>query len=220
MNESPPLNAVIIDAEGEHKATVIWLHGLGADGHDFAPITTELQLPASLGVRFVLPHAPKRPVTINGGFVMRAWYDIASKELETEPDLIGIEASRESVLNLIRDEAKRGISPPKIILAGFSQGGVIALETATQHEELLGGVIALSCYAAFPKTYSPSKTRLPIFMAHGTDDNIVPISLGRLGKTVLEGLDFALDWHEYPMPHSVCGQEITDLRKWLLERLS
>lgn len=213
------LPAIIIEPEGRHRATLLWLHGLGADGHDFAPLATELRLPESLGVRFILPHAPHRPVTINGGYVMRAWYDIAHTDIGRSPDLDGLAASRRAVERLIDRELASGIAPERIVVAGFSQGGVIALETMTQHQDQLGGAIALSCYLACP-TDLPAATRAaPVFLAHGTEDPVVPYTLGLAARDALNDQGYAVEWHAYRMPHSVCVEEIADIRRWLLERL-
>jgi len=211
--------AIIIEPQGPHRASIIWLHGLGADGHDFAPITTELQLPASLGVRFILPHAPHRPVTINGGYVMRAWYDIAHTDIGRTPDLGGIETSRSSVKQLIQQERDAGIPAERIIVAGFSQGGVIAIETVTHHQDTLGGAIALSCYLARTDDLPLASHPIPVFLAHGTEDTIVPHRLGLAARDALEKQGYAVEWHDYRMPHSVCQQEIIDIRRWLLEQL-
>lgn len=213
------LPAIIIEPEGRHQATLIWLHGLGADGHDFAPLATELRLPDSLGVRFILPHAPHRPVTVNGGYVMRAWYDIAHTDIGRTPDLDGVAASRRAVERLIEGELASGIAPERIILAGFSQGGVIALETMAQHPELLGGAIALSGYLASARNLPAAAWPLPVFLAHGTADPVVPYSLGLAARDALTAQGYAVEWHAYHMPHSVCLEEIADIRRWLLERL-
>lgn len=218
--DAAELPAIIIEPKGRHRATVLWLHGLGADGHDFAPLAAELGLPESLGVRFILPHAPHRPVTINGGYVMRAWYDIAHTDIGRTPDLEGVAASRQAVVRLIERELACGIAPERIILAGFSQGGVIALETMLQHPNQLGGVIALSCYLASATSLPTASRPMPVFLAHGTADNIVPYSLGLAARDALTGRGYNVEWHAYPMPHSVCLEEIADIRRWLLERVS
>jgi phospholipase/carboxylesterase len=217
--QDTPLPAVVIEPIGAHRATIIWLHGLGADGHDFEPIAGELQLPEALGVRFILPHAPHRPVTLNGGYVMRAWYDIASADINRTPDENGIQASRQAVEQFIDSEIAQGIKPERVILAGFSQGGVIALETATHQQSKVGGVIALSCYTAFPQRIPPARRPLPIFMGHGAQDAIVPLALGLAARNGLESRGYTVEWRDYPMPHSVCWEEIADIRRWLLERL-
>jgi phospholipase/carboxylesterase len=211
--------AIIIEPNSPHRASIIWLHGLGADGHDFAPITTELQLPDSLGVRFILPHAPHRPVTINGGYVMRAWYDITHTDIGRTSDLGGIEESRQTVADLIDRELAAGIPPKRIIIAGFSQGGVIAIETVTHHQDILGGAIALSCYLARNVNLTAATRPIPVFLAHGTEDTIVPHGLGLAARDALEKQGYAVEWHAYRMPHSVCQQEIMDIRRWLLAQL-
>lgn len=214
------LPAVEIEPNGPHRATIIWLHGLGADGHDFEPVAAELNLPDSFGVRFVLPHAPQRPVTINGGYVMRAWYDIAAPNLSLVPDESGIRASQQAVAQWLEREIASGIAPERIILAGFSQGGVIALETAAWHQDKVGGVIALSTYAALPDSLPEAARPLPVFMGHGTQDPVVPHTLGLASRSVLEAKGYAVEWRSYPMPHSVCWDEILDIREWLVQRLS
>ncbi|MFO1418662.1 MAG: alpha/beta hydrolase [Methylotetracoccus sp.] len=213
------LPCIEIDPPTTPKTSIIWLHGLGADGHDFEPIAAELRLPPALAVRFVFPHAPQRPVTINGGYVMRAWYDIAAPDLGQGVDLAGVEASRRAVERLVDDERAAGREASHIILAGFSQGGVIALETAAHYSDQLGGVIALSTYLAAPAQFPPARGAMPVFMAHGTQDPIVPYGMAQRGSATLDDKGYAVEWHDYPMPHSVCGQEIADLRAWLLRRL-
>ncbi len=214
------LPAVIIEPSGPHRSTIIWLHGLGADGHDFEPVATELRLPESLGVRFVLPHAPRCAVTINGGYLMPAWYDIATPDLSLAPDEAGICASRGAVMQLVEREIAAGIAPERIILAGFSQGSVIALETAVWHQDRVGGAICLSGYVASPQSLPSAIRAFPLFLAHGTQDTVVPYALGLAARRTLEAKGYAVDWHSYPMPHSVSWEEITDIRKWLLQRLS
>lgn len=214
------LPALVIEPKGAHRATVIWLHGLGADGYDFQPIVAELQLPESLGVRFVLPHAPRRPVTVNGGYVMPAWYDIAKLDISYAPDESGIRASRQAVLQLVEREIAAGVPPERVIVAGFSQGGVIALEVGLAHPERVGGVIALSCYVALPHAIPPAARPLPIFMGHGTGDTVVPHALGGVGRKLLEAKGHQVEWHSYPMSHAVDWEEIRDIRAWLLARLA
>lgn len=213
------LDCITINPKSPPEASVIWLHGLGADGHDFEPVVDELPLARLVPLRFVFPHAPLRPVTINGGFVMRAWYDIAASDLGRTPDLPGIEGSRRQVARLVDCEIAAGIPPARVIVAGFSQGGVIALETAARFPERLGGVIALSTYLAEPAHFPRSSDALPVFMGHGTEDPIVPYPLGRQSRTALESQGYAVEWHAYPMPHAVCATEIADIGTWLLQRL-
>lgn len=218
MNKAP-LPALIIEPPGPHRSTVIWLHGLGADGHDFEPVVAELRLPESLGVRFVLPHAPVCPVTINGGYRMPAWYDIVSPDLSLAPDEAGICASREAVLRLVERELAAGVAPERLILAGFSQGSVIALETAAWHQDRLGGAICLSGYVASPERLPAATRPFPVFMAHGTQDTIVPYALGLAARRTLEAKGYAVEWHGLPLAHSVSWEEIAAIRAWLLRRL-
>ena len=204
--------------------SVIWLHGLGADGHDFEPIVTELQLPDSLPLRFVFPHAPVRPVTINGGMEMRAWYDIVSLDADGRSDEQGIRESSEILDALIQREIERGIESDRIVIAGFSQGGAIVLHNALRNSHKFAGMMALSTYLPLPKTIDAEvddvadagDTSLPVFMAHGTFDPMIPYQGGRHSAARLEQLGYRVDWHEYPMAHGVCPQEISDIRDWLL----
>ena len=200
---------------GPHpQVAVIWLHGLGADGHDFEPIVPELEL--ARPVRFVFPHAPVRPVTINQGMRMRAWYDIYQFGGGPE-DEAGIRASQALLEQLIASEKKRGMS--KVVLAGFSQGGAIVLQTALRHPERLAGVLALSTYlplaAALPGERSPANGDVPIFMAHGTYDDIIPLARAERSREALERLGYPVQWRSYPMPHAVCPQEIADISAFL-----
>jgi phospholipase/carboxylesterase len=203
---------------------VIWLHGLGADGHDFAPIVPELGLPARLAVRFIFPHAPSRPVTINNGYVMPAWYDVRSLDLRQIEDEAGIRASQQQVEALIRREEARGIPASRIVLAGFSQGGAIALHTGLRHGARLAGVLALSTYLPLPHTLAPEasspNTGVPIFMAHGSADSVIPLVQGIASRDWLEEHGYAVEWREYPMAHSVCAEEITDIGQWLVRVLT
>jgi phospholipase/carboxylesterase len=213
------LDAIVIDPPGPVQAAVIWLHGLGADGHDFESIVPELNVPAALGVRFVLPHAPRRPVALNGGFVMRAWYDVLHPDLGQAVDEGGIRESEKAVATLVERELAAGVAPARTILAGFSQGGVIALETAARFPQRLGGAIALSTYVAMPRDFPADARGLPIFMGHGVHDPLIPLSQARKGRELLESKGYAVEWREYPMPHSVCMEEIEDISAWLLARL-
>ena len=212
------MDKIEIETGTKPDAAVIWLHGLGADGHDFEPIVPELRLPASLRIRFVFPHAPVRPVTLNMGMRMRAWYDIFQLGGGAE-DEAGIRASQKAVEELIAGEKKKGVAPGRIVLAGFSQGGAIALQTALRHPERLAGVLALS-------TYLPLHTKLkeeieeanratPIFMAHGSYDDIIPIARAEQSAGVLKDLGCNVQWHTYPMPHSVCADEIGAIAAFL-----
>ncbi len=214
----------IIAGSGTPDSAVIWLHGLGADGHDFAPIVPELNLPPSACIRFIFPHAPMLPVTINGGYVMPAWYDVKSLDLRQEEDDAGIRASQRLLETLIRREVERGIAPSRIVLAGFSQGGAIALHTGLRHASALAGVLALSTYLPLPHAAmaeaSPANARLPLFMAHGTADSVIPLAQGATSRDFLQQMGHPVAWHEYPMAHSVCPQEIADIGAWLARILS
>jgi phospholipase/carboxylesterase len=205
------------------RFSVIWLHGLGADGHDFAPIVPELVDPAWPATRFVFPHAPVRPVTINNGMPMRAWYDIAAFDLHARQDEAGMRTSVDEVEALIAREHERGVPSDHIFLAGFSQGGAIALAAGLQHEETLAGIVALSTYlpahAAQPADRHAANAATPIFWGHGTADPVVAIQRGIDSREVLLALGYPLEWHAYPMAHSVCAEEVTDLRRWLGLRL-
>jgi len=198
--------------------SVIWLHGLGADGHDFEAIVPELRLPSELPLRFVFPHAPVRPVTINGGMAMRAWYDILSLDSEGRADASGVAESSALLRGLIGREQQRGIDASRIVVAGFSQGGAIAINVALQAKVRLGGLMALSTYIPLPgEVDSGAGCRdLPVFMAHGSFDPMLPMQWGRASAEKLTEAGFSVEWHDYPMAHAVCPQEIDDIRGWLL----
>jgi phospholipase/carboxylesterase len=198
--------------------SVIWLHGLGADGHDFEPIVPELRLPADLPLRFVFPHAPMRPVTINGGMVMRAWYDIITLDAEGRADADGVRESTAILEGLIAREMERGVAADKIVIAGFSMGGAIAINTALHTSHALAGLMALSTYLPLTGEVDGSRGSrdLPVFMAHGSFDPMLPMQWGQLSAKKLEETGFSVEWHEYPMAHAVCPQEIADIREWLL----
>ena len=203
--------------------SVIWLHGLGADGNDFAPIVPQLVAPQWPALRFVFPHAPVRPVTVNGGMPMRAWYDIYGFDLVARQDESGIRQSIAQVEALIAREQERGIPSERILLAGFSQGGAIALAAGLRHPQKLAGIIALSTYLPMADTLagerSAANDAVPIFWGHGTLDPVVILQRGLDSRAVLEALGYKVAWHTYPMPHSVCPEEIVDLRRWIGERL-
>ncbi|HCI13100.1 MAG: carboxylesterase [Gallionellales bacterium GWA2_60_142] len=215
------LSHIALESGKHPRHSLIWLHGLGADGNDFVPVAGELELPAA--IRYIFPHAPQRPVTINGGYVMRAWYDIAAQDIGARQDEAGIRASQADIEALIAQEVARGIAPRNIYLAGFSQGGAIALHTALRQKEPLGGVLALSTYLPLADMASgearPDALRTPVFMAHGSNDTVVPYALGKSSKDALEKLGCEVEWHEYAMPHSVCTEELQDIQRWLTERL-
>jgi len=210
--------------DGEAVGSVIWLHGLGADGHDFEAIVPELRLPDTLPLRFVFPHAPVRPVTVNGGVSMRAWFDIYSLDGEGPVDEAGIRASGEILNQLIRREQERGIRAARIVVAGFSQGGAIALHAALRFQEPLAGLLALSTYLPLQSAFraevidsqSAASRDLPVFMAHGSFDPVVPVQWGRASADHLVASGFTVDWHDYPMAHAVCADEIDDIRNWLV----
>ncbi len=205
-------------ATGESpELAILWLHGLGADGHDFEPIVPELGL--RFPVRFVFPHAPVRPVTINGGMPMRAWYDILGFEPGAQEDAAGIRASAMAVTALVDREIERGMTSERIVLAGFSQGGAIALHTALREPRPLAGVLALSTYlplaSTLPAERHAANARVPIFMAHGTADPVLPLALAESSRRALEALGYAVEWHVYPMAHSVCLEEVGAIGAWL-----
>ncbi len=202
--------------------TVIWMHGLGADGWDFVPIVKELGLPENLALRFIFPHAPMRPVTLNDGHVMRAWYDIAKTELQRMTDEKGIRESQKQIEAFIARERERGIASDKIVLAGFSQGGAIALQTGLRHAEPLAGILALSTYLALAGSLAAeaaaANKSMPIFMAHGTEDPVVPIELAETSRDTLKSHGYNVRWADYPMQHSVCMEEVSAIGEWLTER--
>jgi phospholipase/carboxylesterase len=226
MNYKKINNASSIELTPDKSAigSVIWLHGLGADGQDFAPIVPELKLPTSLPLRFIFPHAPIRPVTVNNGFPMRAWFDIYSMNINQRIDVEGIAASIAMVRNLIEHEKSLGIPTSSIVLAGFSQGSVIALSTGLSYPEPLAGVVALSGFLPNAEQYLASAREydksLPMFIAHGSQDAVVPPMLGQITAEVLTKAGYPVTWREYPMAHSVCGQEIKDISEWLSKTLS
>jgi phospholipase/carboxylesterase len=211
--------AVEVETGANPTGAVIWLHGLGADGHDFEPIVPELVRPGERALRFVFPHAPIRPVTLNGGFAMRAWYDIVSLERRGPEDEAGIRASQATVETLIRRENARGIATSRIVLAGFSQGGSVALFAGTRYAEKLAGIMGLSCYlllaGQLAAERSSANQATPIFLAHGLEDPIVAPLLGEQARTALVAAGYSVEWHSYPMPHSVCPQEVADIAQWL-----
>ena len=206
------------------SASVIWLHGLGADGHDFVPIVPELHLPDTLPVRFIFPHAPHRPVTLNNGYVMRAWYDIKALALRAEEDAAGIRASEMLVCDLIQAEVAAGIKASRIVIAGFSQGGAIALQTALRYPQRLAGVLPLSTYLPLRDSLaaeaSAANADIPILMCHGRQDTVVPVQLGERSRDALLTQGYAVDFRYYDMPHSVCAEEIRDIGLWLTSLLT
>ncbi len=210
--------------------SIIWLHGLGADGEDFVPVAKEMHLPAA--VRYIFPHAPMQPVTINNGYLMRSWYDITANDLSSglktgigaQQDAAGIRRSQAEIEKLIAQERRRGIPSKNIFLAGFSQGGAIVLHTGLRHAQKLGGILALSTYLPLAGTVademSAAAQGTPIFMGHGTGDPVVPYVLGEESAQTLNDLGHELEWHEYAMPHSLCMEEVRDIEAWLTRRMT
>lgn len=213
-NNTELLDCIELDAE-RADAAVIWLHGLGADGNDFVPIVPELGLPPDMHLRFVFPHAPVRPVTLNGGMAMRAWFDIKSLDRDGAPDEEGIRASQAQVEALIQQELDRGIASQRILIAGFSQGGAIALQTALRCSKPLGGVIALSTWLPLRESLEAERQAvnedIPVFMAHGDFDPMVPFAGGDISQKFLKEAGYSVQWHRYPMQHQVCLEEIRDI---------
>lgn len=212
---------VEVGSQDKVDGSVIWLHGLGADGHDFEAIVPQLSLPAGLKLRFVFPHAPVRPVTLNGGMAMRAWYDIVSLDRDGPVDEDGIRESVATLCALVEREHERGVPYANIVLAGFSQGGAIALHCGLRFEAKLAGLMALSTYLPLHAEIAAStggQTRdLRIFMAHGLSDPMLPMQLGVASRDLMESLGYSVAWFEYPMPHAICPQEITDIACWLTD---
>ncbi len=218
ISPAATLDSVII-GPAQPTAAVIWLHGLGADGHDFEPIVAELSFTAKAHTRFIFPHAPHRPVTINNGYVMRAWYDIIAIDKNVVEDETGIRASAQQTIELIAQQTTAGISSRRIVLAGFSQGGAIALYTGLRLPQPLAGIMALSTYlplaAQLDKERHHSNQQVPIFMAHGLYDTVVPLVLAEETYRLLHSQGYPINWFTYPMPHSVCPEEISDVSDWL-----
>jgi len=204
-------------------ATIIVLHGLGADGNDFVPIAQELDLSPVGNVRFVFPHAPVIPVTINNGYRMRAWYDILGMDLVKREDEEGLRRSLGEIEELLEREEKRGMPAHRIVLAGFSQGSAMALMTGLRHKQRLAGIVGMSGYLPLAHSIagerSDANALTPIFMAHGSQDNVVLVDRGSASRDALRALGYDVQWHEYPMAHSVCMEEIADLNAWLLKTL-
>jgi len=213
------LRCVEIEPSAQATASVIWLHGLGASGHDFEPIVPELQLPADLAVRFIFPHAPQIPVTVNGGMVMPAWYDILAMNIDRKVDEAGVLASADAVDALIEQEIARGIPSERIIIAGFSQGGAVAYQAALRHPQPLAGLLTLSTYMAMPVTPSNANASLPVMICHGSMDPMVPEQLGQRAAATLTELGYSPQYKSYPMEHMVCLEQIRDIGQWLTERL-
>jgi len=216
------LETIEIETAAQPAAAVIWMHGLGADGNDFAPLVPELARSGIPAVRFIFPHAPMQPVTINNGYVMRAWYDVSFGDLEGKAkraDERGVRASQAAIEALIAGENQRGIASRRIVLAGFSQGGAIALQTGLRHGERLAGVMALSTYLPLADSLaaeaSAANRDVPIFYAHGTYDPVIPLAMAMMSHAQLHEAGYAVEWHQYPMQHSVCVEEVADISHWL-----
>lgn len=217
------LDYVEVTTSDNPSHSVIWLHGLGADGHDFEPIVPFLGLSPRTGVRFIFPHALMRPVTVNGGMVMRAWYDIIEISASRGQDEAGIRHSAGKVRELIEHELSRGVPASRIILAGFSQGGAMALHVGLRYEQQLAGIMALSAYLLFPERLegelSKANAETPVFVGHGTQDPVVPFFLGQAVRSALQAGSWPVEWHTYPIPHSVSQPEIEDIGRWMQQRL-
>jgi phospholipase/carboxylesterase len=217
------LDTIEIETAPNPTAAVIWLHGLGADGNDFAPIVRELDLSGCAPIRFVFPHAPTMPVTINNGYVMRAWYDILGTDLAKREDEAGLRASQKLVETLIAQQKARGIAANRIVLAGFSQGCAMALQTGLRHPEKLAGLLCLSGYVPLHGSMAAERhaanQSTPIFLAHGRGDPVITIDRAEKSRDLLQALGYQVEWHEYSMPHAVCPEEIEDIGAWLRRTL-
>ena len=218
----PHPSPIVIDTGPSPRGCVIWLHGLGADGHDFEPIVPELRLGPDLPLRFIFPHAPVRPVTLNGGMAMRAWYDIISLGGGTE-DEAGVRESGQALSAMLDDPVTLGLGAAKTVFAGFSQGGAIALQGGLRQPERLAGILALSTYLPIAATVeaerTPANADCPILMIHGTHDPVIPVERALASRDRLEALGYPVQWQTYPMQHSVCAEEIALIARWLRERL-
>ena len=218
------LDCIELETGANPRHCVIWLHGLGADGHDFEPIVPELVPRHFPALRFVFPNAPIRPITVNGGMRMRGWYDIGGIDIASKQDAVGVRASIDGINQLIARENARGIPSERILLAGFSQGGAIALACGLRQKQPLLGLIALSTYlplnSTFPAEAAPESRDMPIFMGHGRFDPVVPEALGVMSRDWIKALGNPIEWHTYPMPHSVCAEEIRDISTWMEGRLT
>ena len=215
---------ITLEPEARATASVVWLHGLGADGSDFVPVVEELRLPDALPVRFIFPHAAMRPVTVNAGYVMRAWYDIKSFTPEGRADSAGLAEAVQRVNRYLEAEVARGVSADRIVLAGFSQGGAVALSAGLRYPRRLAGVLALSCYLPFPARLAAERSAVnadvPLLLCHGAWDPVVPMAMGVEARDLLRQAGYAVEWREYPMQHEVCAAEISDIGRWLAGRLA
>lgn len=220
------LERIVLEAQsGEADAAVIWLHGLGADGHDFEAIVPELHLPAEFRIRFIFPHAPVQPVTLNGGYEMRSWYDILGLDRDAQQDEPGIRAAAAAIAKLVEEQLAAGIASERIILAGFSQGGAVVLQLGLRYGITLGGILALSTYLPLKQSlaaeWHPANKNTPVKMLHGSDDPVIALEFAEASQHFMQALGVNIHWQVYAgMPHSVCAQEIVDIRHWLVQRLS
>lgn len=216
---SSTLETIQVDTGPNPTISVIWLHGLGASGDDFVPIVRELDLPGLPAIRFIFPHAPTMPVTVNNGYVMRAWYDIVGADLSRREDEAGLRASQVMVEQLIAQEQARGVPAERIVLAGFSQGCAMTLQTGLRHPEKLAGLLCLSGYLPIHTTVAaerhPANQQTPVFLAHGRTDQVIPIARAEQSRDMLKSLGYPVEWHEYMMPHSVCQDEVEDIGAWM-----
>lgn len=218
------LENIEIETAPNPEVAIIWMHGLGADGNDFVPLVRELDLIGLPGIRFVFPHADQIPVTVNGGYVMRAWYDITNADLVRREDEGGLRRSQDQVEALIAREKARGIPADRIILAGFSQGCAMTLQTGLRHPEKLAGLMCLSGYVPLASTVAAERTEqsldTPIFMVHGRSDGVIPIARAEQSRDLLTGMGYQVEWHDYPMQHSLCAEEIDHIGAWLKKVLA
>ena len=223
MYVTPLLETIEVETDANPTAAVIWMHGLGADGSDFVPIVRELDLTGCPPIRFVFPHAATMPVTINGGYVMRAWYDILTMDLVRREDVAGLRKSQAEIDRLIAREIERGIPAERIVLAGFSQGCAMTLQTGLRYPKKLAGLLCLSGYLPLFATIAaeshPVNQQTPIFMAHGRMDPVIPIDRAEKSRDLLRSLGYTVEWHDYAMPHSVCPEEIDDIGQWFQQLL-
>jgi phospholipase/carboxylesterase len=220
MSAQPTLNTIEIETAPNPRAAIVLMHGLGADGNDFVPIAHELNLGSVGPVRFVFPNAPVIPVTINGGYRMPAWYDILGADIARREDEAGLRQSQAAIEALLQREVARGIPANRIVIAGFSQGCAMALQTGLRHSERLAGIVGLSGYLPLAASTAAERhaanAQTPIFLAHGRHDDVIPLSRAQASRDALQALGHRVDWHEYAMAHSVCMEEIADLNSWLL----
>jgi phospholipase/carboxylesterase len=221
---SQALEAIQLDTGPNPQHCVIWMHGLGADGNDFAPVVPELGLPPPAAIRFLFPHAPMQPVTINGGMVMRAWYDILATDLARRADETGLRNSQHLIEDMLAHVEQSGIKSANTVLAGFSQGGAIALQTGLRYRERIAGIMALSTYLPLAETVAAERSaanrQVPIFMAHGMQDPVISFAHAKASRDQLVELGYPVEWHEYPMPHSVCLEELQAIGAWLRKVLA